>query len=47
MDSFDVVSLFTNVPLDNNIDVILKINYDNNEINTSITTKEMKELILL
>ena len=47
MDLFDVVSLFTNVPLDNNIDVILKINYDNNEINISITTKEMKELILL
>ena len=47
MDSFDVVSLFTNVPLDNNIDVILKRNYDNNEINISITTKEMKELILL
>ena len=47
MDSFDVASLFTNVPLDNNIDVILKRNYDNNEINICITTKEMKELILL
>ena len=47
MVSFHVVSLFTNVPLDTNIDIILKGIYDNNEINTSITKKEMKELILL
>ena len=46
MVSFDVVSLFTNVPLDTNIDVIVKPIYDN-EINTSITKKEMKELTLL
>ena len=45
--SFDVVSLFTNVPLDTTIEIILKRIYDNNEINTSITKKEMKELILL
>ena len=35
--SFDVVSLFTNVPLDTTIKIILKRIYDNNEINTSIT----------
>ena len=46
MVSFDVVSLFTNVPLDTTIDIILKRIYDNNEINTSVTKKEMKELIL-
>ena len=47
MVSFDVASLFTNVPLDTTNDIILKRIYDNNEINTSITKKEMKELILL
>ena len=35
--SFDVVSLFTNVPLDTTIKIILKRIYNNNEINTSIT----------
>ena len=46
MVSFDVVSLFSNVPLDTTIENILKRIYDNNEITTSITKKEMKELIL-
>ena len=36
-----------NVPLDTIIDIILKRIYDNNEINTSITKNEIKELILL
>ena len=47
MVSFDVVSLFTNVPLDTTIEIILKRICDNSEINTSITKKEMNELILL
>ena len=47
MVSFDIVFLFTNVPIDTTIDIILKRIYDNNEINISITKKEMKELILL
>ena len=47
MVSFDVVSPFTNVPLDTNIEIILKRIYGNNQINTSITKKEMKEVILL
>ena len=34
--SFDVTSLFTNVPLDFTIDVILKQVYDENEENTNI-----------
>ena len=42
MVSLDVVSLFANVPLDTAIEIILKRIYDNNEINTSITKKEMK-----
>ena len=37
MVSFDVVSLYTNVPYDSTIETILKRIYDNNEINTSIT----------
>ena len=47
MVSFDVVSLFTNVPLDAAIEIILKRIHGNNEINTPITKMEMKELILL
>ena len=35
--SFDVTSLFTNVPWDFMIDVILKQIYDENEVNTDIT----------
>ena len=37
--SFDVTSLFTNVPLDFTIDVILKGIYDENEVNTNIPKK--------
>ena len=36
MVSFDVVSLFTNVPLDETIDIIIKRIYDNKEINTDV-----------
>ena len=45
--SFDVISLFTNVPLDTTIDIILKRIYDNKERNTTIKKREMKELIKL
>ena len=45
--SFDVVSLFTNVPLDTTIEIILKQIYDNKKINTSTTKKEMRELFSL
>ena len=47
MVSFDTVSLFTNVPFDTIIEIILKLIYDDNEITTSITKMDMKELILL
>ena len=44
---FDVMSLFMNIPLDTTIKIILKQIYNNNEITTYITKKEMKELILM
>ena len=43
--SFNVKSLFTNVPLDRTIDIILKKIYDKHEITTNIGRKEMKDLI--
>ena len=45
--SFDVTSLFTNVPLDFTIDVILKRIYDNNEVNTNMLKQQMRNLLLL
>ena len=46
--SFDVKSLFMNVPLDYTINIILKAIYDDNELYTkNISEKEMKELLLL
>ena len=45
--SFDVKSLFTNVPLDRTIDIILKRIYNKHEITTNIGRKEMKNLITL
>ena len=42
--SFDVKSLFTNVPLDRTIDIILKRIYDKHEITTNFGRKEMKDL---
>ena len=47
MVSFDVVSLFTNVALDETIDIIFKRIYDKKEINTDIPKKEMRELLFL
>ena len=34
--AFDVVSLFTNVPLEETINIIIKRIYDKNEIKTNI-----------
>ena len=45
--SFDVVLLFTNVPTNFTIDVIIKRIYENKEIQTNITKAEMKQIILL
>ena len=47
MISFDVISLFTNVPLDITIDMILKKVYEEKLINTSIKREDMKSLLLL
>ena len=47
MVSFDVVSLFTNVALDETIDIIFKRIYDKKEINTDIPEKEMRGLLYL
>ena len=44
--SFDVKSLFTNVPLNRTIDIILKRIYEKIEIVTSITKNKMKEMLM-
>ena len=45
--SFDVKVLFTNVPLYYTINLTIKRIYDNHEINTNISRKEMKYLLIL
>ena len=45
--SFDVKSLFTNVPLDTTINIILKRIYINKEIKTSIPKDDMRKLLYL
>ena len=45
--SFDVKLLFTNVPLDQTISIILNRIRNKREINTDITPSEMKELLYL
>ena len=45
--SFDVTSLFTDVPLDETIEIILRRVYIDKEINTNILKKEVKELLHL
>ena len=45
--SLDLVSLFTNVRLDETTDIIVKRIYDKKEINTDMPKKEMKELLYL
>ena len=46
MVSFDVKFLFTNLPLDHTIDFILQRIFDNQEIQTTMTKKELKELLI-
>ena len=45
--SFDVKSVFSNVPLDYIIDIILKRIYDERELETKVLQKEMKDFLLL
>ena len=47
MVSFDVKSLFTNVPLEKIIEITLERIYERKEISTSISKKEMKQLLTL
>ena len=47
MVSFNVTSLFTNVPLEETIEIILKGIYDNKKITTDIPKQQMKELLIL
>ena len=47
MASFDVASLFTNVPLQETIDIILHKVYDQQLVTTKIPRNELKTLILL
>ena len=44
--SFDVASLFRNVPLEETIEIILKRLYINKDITTDIPKQEMKELLI-
>ena len=47
MISFDVKSLFTNIPLTDTIDILLRRIYIDKEININLMEKELKELNLL
>ena len=47
MVSFDVVSLFTKVPLDFTIELILKKIYEDRVITTKISRQQMKKLLLM
>ena len=46
MVSFDMASLFANVPSEETIEIILKRIYINKEITTNIPKQEMKELLI-
>ena len=46
MVSFDMTSLFANVPSEETIEIILKRIYINKEITTNIPKQEMKELLI-
>ena len=47
MVSFDVASLFTNVSLEETIEIVLKRIYVNKEITTDISKQQMNELLFL
>ena len=42
--SFDVKSLFTSIPLEHTIDIIIKQNFEDHEITTIFTKSEMKKV---
>ena len=46
MMSFDVKSLFINVPFEKSIEITLERIYERKEMNNSISKKEMKQLLL-
>ena len=45
--SFDVISLFTNVPLEDTINIILRKIYEKKEIVSNISSREIRELLYL
>ena len=45
--SFDMTSLFTIVPIDHTISIILKRIYDQRELEIKISIQEMTDLLLL
>ena len=47
MVSFDVCSLFTNVPLDFTVDLILDLTYNQKKVNTDIPKESLRTLLLL
>ena len=47
MVSFDLKALFTNVSLEQTVDLVLKRIYENTEISASITRNELSEILLL
>ena len=47
MMSFDVKPLFINVPFEKSIEITLERIYERNEMNYSISKKEMKQLLML
>ena len=47
MVSFDVKALFTNIPLEYTVDLVLKRIYENHETLTSITRNELRGVLLL
>ena len=47
MVSFDVKLLFTSMPLDRTIDITLQVIFDSQEIQTAMTKKELKEMLIV
>ena len=47
MVSFHVKSLFTNVTLDQTIQLVLKRIYEKHDVSKNITKQEMKEMLIL
>ena len=47
MVSFDVKSLFTNIPLDRTIKLVFKRIYEKHEVSANVTKQEMKEILVL